>query len=198
MFVLSSLWRIPDPFLLLRDPGFITLPRNWLSHLSITFRLEHPELLAFLVAQTVKNLLAMQETPVQSLGPEDPLKKGMATHSSILAWRIPWTEKLGRLQSMGVTKSGTRLFSIPMTCFKIGSFTSHKKIPNIFSLENNLLEYHFVHFLLEYFQVSWYFSFALSNMPMSVSNEVLIWNAVFSAPSFFHSIFSLHFVCALV
>ena len=52
-------------------------------------------------AQMVKNLSAMQETWVQSLGREDPLKKGMATHSSILAWRIPWAEEPGRLQSMG-------------------------------------------------------------------------------------------------
>jgi len=44
---------------------------------------------------------AMLETQVQSLGREDPLEKEMATHSSILAWRIPWTEELGRLQSMG-------------------------------------------------------------------------------------------------
>ena len=49
----------------------------------------------------VKNLSAMLETWVQSLGREDPLEKGMATHSSILAWRIPRTEKSGRLQSMG-------------------------------------------------------------------------------------------------
>ena len=54
-----------------------------------------------LTARTVKNLPAMQETWVQSLGQEDPLKKGMATHSSILAWRIPWTEKPGGLQSTG-------------------------------------------------------------------------------------------------
>ena len=53
-----------------------------------------------LVAQMVKNLPAMQETWVRPLGWEDPLEKGMATHSSILAWRIPWTEKLGGLQSM--------------------------------------------------------------------------------------------------
>ena len=52
------------------------------------------------MAQTVKNLPAVQETQVQSLGWEDPLEKGMATHSSILAWRIPWTEEPGRLQSM--------------------------------------------------------------------------------------------------
>ena len=56
---------------------------------------------ASLVAQKVKNLLAMQETWVQSLGWDDPLEKGKATHSSILAWKIPWTEGPGRLQSMG-------------------------------------------------------------------------------------------------
>ena len=56
---------------------------------------------ASLVAQTVKNLPAMWETWVQSLGQEDPLEKGMATHSSILACRIPRTEKPGQLQSMG-------------------------------------------------------------------------------------------------
>ena len=55
----------------------------------------------YLVAQTVKNLPAMQETQVQSLGWEDTLGKGMATHSSIRAWRVPWTEEPGRLQSMG-------------------------------------------------------------------------------------------------
>ena len=48
----------------------------------------------------VKNLPAVQETQVRSLGQEDPLKKGMATHSTLLAWRIPWTEEPGRLQSM--------------------------------------------------------------------------------------------------
>ena len=52
------------------------------------------------MAQTVKNLLAMQETWVRFLGWEDPLEKGMATHSRILAWRIPWTEEPGRLQSI--------------------------------------------------------------------------------------------------
>ena len=53
------------------------------------------------VAQVVKNLGAMQETRVQPLGWEDPLEKGMATHSSILAWKISWTEEPGGLQSMG-------------------------------------------------------------------------------------------------
>ena len=55
---------------------------------------------ASLVAQMIKNLPVIQGTQVQSLGQEDPLEKGMATHSSILAWRIPWTEEPVRLQSM--------------------------------------------------------------------------------------------------
>ena len=59
------------------------------------------------MAQTVKNLPAMQETQVRSLGREDPLEKGMGTHSSILAWRIPWTVEPGGLQSMGVAKNQT-------------------------------------------------------------------------------------------
>ena len=63
---------------------------------------------ASLVAQTVKNLPAMRETQVRSLGWEDPLEKGMATHSSTLAWRILWTEETGGLQSI-VLQSQTRL-----------------------------------------------------------------------------------------
>ena len=59
-----------------------------------------------LVAQTEKNLPAMQETWLRSLGQEDPLEKGMATHSSILAWRIPWTEEPGRLLPMGSQRIG--------------------------------------------------------------------------------------------
>ena len=54
-----------------------------------------------LVAQTVKHLSTMWETRVQSLGWEDPMEKEMATHSSTIAWKIPWTEEPGRLQSMG-------------------------------------------------------------------------------------------------
>ena len=61
---------------------------------------------ASLVAQTVKRLPAMQETWVQSLGQEDPLEKEMATHSSTLAWKIPWTGEPGRLQSMGSQRLG--------------------------------------------------------------------------------------------
>ena len=57
--------------------------------------------MASLVVQVVKSPPAMQETRVQSLGREDPLKKEMATYSSILAWRIPWTEEPGGLQSTG-------------------------------------------------------------------------------------------------
>ena len=63
---------------------------------------------ASLVAQTVKRLPAILKTWVQSLGWEDPLEKVMATHSSTLAWKIPWMEEPGRLQSMG-SQSQTRL-----------------------------------------------------------------------------------------
>ena len=59
-----------------------------------------------LVAQTVKHLPAMWETRVPSLGGEDPMEKEMATHSSTLAWKIPWMEEPGRLQSMGLQRVG--------------------------------------------------------------------------------------------
>ena len=61
---------------------------------------------ASLVAQSVKNLPAVQETQVRSLGWEDPLEKEMATHSTILAWKISWTEEPGGLQSMGSQRVG--------------------------------------------------------------------------------------------
>ena len=59
---------------------------------------------AALVVQTIKTLPAMQETQVQSLGQENPLEKGMATHSSFLAWEISWTEEPSKLQSMGLQR----------------------------------------------------------------------------------------------
>ena len=64
------------------------------------------EVRASLVAQLVKNLPAVQETQARSLGWEDPLEKEMATHSSILAWKISWTEEPGGLQSMGSQRVG--------------------------------------------------------------------------------------------
>ena len=60
-----------------------------------------------MVAQRLKRLPPIQETRVQSLGREDPLEKEMVTHSSILAWRIPWTQETGRLQPMGLQESDT-------------------------------------------------------------------------------------------
>ena len=62
----------------------------------------------FPVAQTVKNLLAMQEAWVQSPGWEDPLEKEMASHAGTLAWEIPWTEEFARPQTMGSTKDTTK------------------------------------------------------------------------------------------
>ena len=66
----------------------------------------HEDEMASLVAQTVKNLPVMQETQVRFLGWEDLLEKGMATHPSILAWRIPRTEEPGGLESMGLQRVG--------------------------------------------------------------------------------------------
>ena len=63
------------------------------------------------MAQTVNRLPTMQETRFQSLGGEDPLEKEMAAQSSILAWKIPWTEEPGRLQSMGLQSDRTSVFA---------------------------------------------------------------------------------------
>ena len=70
---------------------------------------------ASLVAQVVKNLPAMWETWLQSLSWEDPVEKGMATNSSILAWRIPWTEEPSRLQSLGSQRVRTQLSNFHYT-----------------------------------------------------------------------------------
>ena len=75
------------------------IPRN-------RFAGSYGNLWASQVAQWVKNLPAMQEMWVRSLGQEDPLEAGMATHSSILAWKIPWTEEPGKLQSIGSQRVG--------------------------------------------------------------------------------------------
>ena len=68
--------------------------------------LDYRDIGASLVAQMVKHLPTMQETWVRSLGQEDHLEKEIATHFSILAWRIPWTKEPGRLQSMGSQRVG--------------------------------------------------------------------------------------------
>ena len=69
------------------------------------------------MAQTVKNLPEMWETQVQSLGQEVPLEKGMATHSSILAWRIPWTQESSRLQSIGLDMTEQLTLSLSKTVY---------------------------------------------------------------------------------
>ena len=77
------------------------------------------DVLVFLVAQTVENLPAMQETWVRSLGWDDPLEEGMATHSSILAWRIPWTEGSGRLQSYRQESDMTEQLTLSLFTFQM-------------------------------------------------------------------------------
>ena len=105
------------------NPGLISFKTNWFDLLSakrtLKSLLQHHNSkasilwcslsLSFPVSQMVKNLAAMWETWVRSLGWEDPLEKGMATHSSILAWRIPMDSGACRATVHRVTKSGTRL-----------------------------------------------------------------------------------------
>ena len=86
------------------DPHIHTVPIELLQAQSNTCPLVSVR--ASLVVQVVKNLPTMQDTWVRSLGWEDPLEKEMATHSSILARRIPWTEEPGGLQSMGLQRVG--------------------------------------------------------------------------------------------
>ena len=83
--------------------------------------------MASLVAQRVKSLPAMWETWVQSLGQEYPLEKEMATHSGTLAWKIPWTDKPGRLQSMG-SQSRTRLSDFTFTFTSLNTRKANTEI----------------------------------------------------------------------
>ena len=97
-------WKIPW----LEEPGQLqsmesqSVGHEWVTSHSLSFY----NLYGLFVTQTVKHLPTMWETRVQSLGQEDPLEKEMATHSSILAWKIPWMKDPGRLQSIGLQKVG--------------------------------------------------------------------------------------------
>ena len=82
---------------------------------------------ASLVVQMVKNLPAMQETQVQSLGREDQLEKEMATHSSILAWRIPWTEEL--VDSSPWDRSSVQFSSVAQLCLTLCNEPQHASSP---------------------------------------------------------------------
>ena len=93
---------VPQPEIEPRPSVKSQSPNHWTSR-------GFPPKAAFLVAQMVKNLLAMQETQVQSLGWEDPLEEEMATHSSILAWRIPMDRGAWQATVYGVAKNRTRL-----------------------------------------------------------------------------------------
>ena len=94
------------------------------------------------MAQMVKCLPTMQETQVQSLGQEDPLGKEMATHSSTLAWKIPWTEEHGRLQSRGLQRVGHD-FTFTFSPVK-GFSTMHLPFLDVNSARAGFLNYHFL------------------------------------------------------
>ena len=117
---------------LIRDQVKIFVPRNKRSFLYIfqhhitlypsRYKYHYASEGASLVAQRLRPLPAMQETWVQCLGQEDPLEKEMATHSSILAWRIPWTEEPGGPQSTGWQRVGHDwATSLTLSCFSRGS-----------------------------------------------------------------------------
>ena len=76
------------------------------NKLELLIKIDLCVITSLVAAQTVKCLPTMQETQVQSLDWEDPLEKEIATHSSTVAWKIPWTEECGRLQSMGSQRAG--------------------------------------------------------------------------------------------
>ena len=135
----TTLFKLSEYYLCISLTWFLStweVESDWESFL----RIMEPR--ASLVAQMVKNPPAMQETWVRSLGQEDPLEEGMATHCSILAWRIPWTEELGGLQSLGSQrvghdwatqhKHGTRSKRIScmnsFTCLMFWSFYSEDKV----------------------------------------------------------------------
>ena len=102
------------------DDYSCTLKRHQWVWLTILFINVSPQTRkTSLVAQMVKSLPAIQETWVQFLNQQDPLEKGMATHSSILAWKIPWMEEPGWLLSMGSAKSWTRLSDFTMWGFGV-------------------------------------------------------------------------------
>ena len=108
----GSWWRTAEPGML-QSMGSHSVGQDWVTEQQqiVIWRLLWSgsgglPLVASLVTQTVKNLPAMKETWVHYLGWENPLEKEVATHSSILAWIIPWTEELGRLQSMGWQRVG--------------------------------------------------------------------------------------------
>ena len=91
-------------FLLKNANCHLKMQCNIMRSACVYLKAELLDHMASLVAQTVKRLPTMRETQVRSLGQEDRLEKEMATHSSILAWKIPWTEDPGRLQSMGLQR----------------------------------------------------------------------------------------------
>ena len=133
------------------------------------------------VAQMVKNLPAMQETQVWSLGQEDPLKKGMAAHSSILAWRIPWTEEPGMLQSMGcrvehnwATNTATHTHTHP-SCLKPPSAVVHWVVsPSTYSRSSSNCSFSLLHY------------FSLVIIPISIKHTTTspIWKKKSSPPVF--------------
>jgi len=127
--------------------------------------------LGFLLAQTVKNLPAMQETWVWFLGWEDPLEEGLATHSRILAWIIPWTEEPGGLPSI-VTKNQTQLNNWAQHAIWCVAFLTHQSIVDFFSCPFEINVFMAVEHCL-----SWLYSYLLSHSSLDQHSSRLLPNA---------------------
>ena len=118
-----------------------------------------------LVAQRLKHLPPMQETWVQSLGREDPLEKEMATHSSILAWRIPWTEEPGRLQSTGSQRVGHNWATSP-SFLHLHELTTMKSLVTVCH-HTELLAYYYWRYSLCYHYIMWFIYFRMNFIPLN-------------------------------
>ena len=115
--------RAPLALHCLAMPALALQPQTF-SHVCVCVYMYVCVCVYILVAQTVKNLPAMQDTQFQSLGQEDPLEKGMATYSRILAWRVPWTEEPGGLQPMGSQSRNPLSTHTPHSLRLPGTFSS--------------------------------------------------------------------------
>ena len=127
----------------------------------------------------VKNLPGMQETSVQSLGRDDPLEKEIATHSSVLAWRIPWTKEPGRLQSMGSQRAG---HSWKWLTHTIDSYYTHQKHPPPQVVR--LYSRYWLSCLIQ-FKARWKLQCVLCCAVLScsvMSNSATLWTAAHQAP----------------
>ena len=138
---------------------------------------------ASLVSQMVKNLPAMPETCVQSFGQEDPLQVGMATHSSILAWKIPWTEQPDGLQSMG----SQRVANNRMTKY----ITAHSKGEYLILKTSRILYYSFIFIWKKLI----YYKSNIAKIQIKILMKEKVLNSITDSHFIFYSSLPIHLIC---